>query len=63
MNTEKKMEELTQEYEGLSGEMTKLDQRLGQVRTRMIEIQGAVQTLNELKESSDGLKESGGSKK
>jgi len=50
MNIEEKQAALTKEYEEVSNELQQHEQRSNQLRTRMVEIQGSVKVLAEIKE-------------
>jgi|10_taG_2_1085330.scaffolds.fasta_scaffold14023_8 hypothetical protein len=50
MSIEDKQATLTKEYEEVSNELQQHEARASQLRTRMVEIQGSVKVLAELKE-------------
>ncbi len=50
MSIEDKQAALTEEYEKVSNELQQHEARANQLRTRMVEIQGSVKVLAEMKE-------------
>ena len=50
MSIEDKQASLTDEYEKVSNELQQHEARANQLRTRMVEIQGSVKVLAEMKE-------------